>query len=107
MQPIQLLFVTIPATAADDFVKALCQERMIACGNVLSGARSHYWWDGEVQSDDEAIVLMETATARTAAAMKRIVELHPYDVPKVIALDPAGVLAAYAQWVAAETSPRT
>jgi periplasmic divalent cation tolerance protein len=103
MGDIRVLFVTIPAPKADGYVQQLCRERVVACGNILPGARSHYWWKGELCHDEEAIVLMETAAGRLAEAMERAVALHPYECPKVIALCPSAVHQAYGAWVVEQT----
>ncbi len=103
MADIRLLFVTIPPPAADDFVQTLCRERLIACGNIVSGVRSHYWWEDRLCSDDESIVFMETAADRVDQAMARITEIHPYDCPKIVVLDPDRVNDPYTAWVLAET----
>lgn len=104
---LRVLFVTIAADQADAFVTKLCEERLVACGNVLPGARSHYWWQGELCHDDEAVVLMETVADRLDAAMARAIELHPFDVPKVVALKPDAVNQPYLDWAHAETRPKS
>jgi periplasmic divalent cation tolerance protein len=105
MSEIRVLFVTIPSAQADAYVQALCRERVVACGNILPGVRSHYWWQGALCQDEEAVVLMETALDRVDQAMERAVALHPYECPKVIALAPSGVHAAYAAWAVEQTRP--
>ncbi len=99
----RLLFCTAPPDRAPDLVRALLEERLIGCGNVLAGARSLYWWEGEIQDDSEAVILMETPVDRAESAMARLAELHPYEVPKIIAIDPADVAAPYLQWLRSVT----
>lgn len=101
---IRVLFVTHPVEGADAFVRTLCKERLVACGNIVPDVSSQYWWQGSLESATEAAIWMETTAARLPAAMARIEELHPYDCPKIIAMQPAAVNAAYAAWVEAETS---
>jgi periplasmic divalent cation tolerance protein len=100
---IRVLFVTIAPDKAEAFADAICRARVVACVNVLPGVRSHYWWQGELCHDDECVLLMETAADRLDAAMQTIAELHPYDTPKIVALEPAAVSQAYAAWCIAET----
>lgn len=99
---IRVLFVTVPPAQAEAFVSALVEARMVACGNILP-ARSVYRWDGALCREDEAVVLLETAACRVDAVMAHIASVHPYDCPKVIALEPVAVAAAYAAWVHRET----
>jgi len=95
----RVLFCTAPADAAPDLVRRLLEDKLIGCGNILAGARSLYWWEGEIHDDAEAVVLMETTAERLDAAMARLAQLHPYEVPKIVALDPAAVNEAYVAWL--------
>jgi periplasmic divalent cation tolerance protein len=88
---------------APDLVRTLVQERLVACGNVLPGVRSFYWWEGEVQDDEEVVLFMETAAERVDAMIARLRELHPYDVPKIVVLEPDAVNAEYLAWARQET----
>jgi periplasmic divalent cation tolerance protein len=97
---LHVLFVTAPPAEAPTLVRTLVEERLVACGNVLPGARSIYRWEGALCDDEEAVVLMETTAERLTTAMERIRELHSYECPKVVALAAATVLDAYARWVA-------
>jgi periplasmic divalent cation tolerance protein len=106
MADIRMLIVTAPPERADDIVQTLARERLIACGNVIPGVRSVYWWKGELCTEDESVLLMETAADCVEAATARLRELHPYSVPKIVVLDPAGVNADYARWAIEETRTR-
>lgn len=95
----RVLFSTAPAEAAPDIVRGLLEQRLIGCGNIVPGVRSLYWWQGKIEDDQEVVLLMETPDDKVRAAMERLVELHPYDVPKVVALDPSGVHEPYRAWL--------
>lgn len=105
-ESVRLLLMTCPQDQVDALLEALLSERLIACGNVIAGVASRYWWQGALCSDREALVVMETAGSRVEATMRRIAALHPYAVPKILAFAPALAHAEYAQWVQAETRPR-
>ena len=66
-EPIRLLLMTCPQDQVTALLETLLTERLIACGNVIAGALSRYWWQGALCSDTEALVVMETATSRVAA----------------------------------------
>ena len=87
------------------FTRTLVEERLAACGQNLTGVRSIYRWDGAVQDDAEARVALHTRRALVPAIVARTKELHPYDVPCVIALPLVGGNPAYLQWIAEETRP--
>lgn len=99
----RVVFCTAPPDVAPDLVRTLVQERLVACGNIVPGARSFYWWEGEVQDDQEVVLLMETARERVDDMMARLRELHPYDVPKIVVLEPSAVNAEYLTWARRET----
>ena len=82
---------------------ALVEERLAACVNVLPGLRSVYRWQGKVESAEETLLLIKTTQDRLERVSARIVELHPYELPEVIAVEAAGGLPAYLDWIAAQT----
>jgi periplasmic divalent cation tolerance protein len=98
--------VVVTAADADwlaGFTRTLVEERLAACGHVLSPIRSIYRWDGEVHDEAEARVALHTRRSLVPAVVARTCELHPYDVPCVIALPLTGGNPEYLQWIAQET----
>lgn len=104
-EPVRLLLMTCPQDQVATILETLLTERLIACGNVIAGVASRYWWQGALCSDSEALVVMETASSRVEAAMQRIAALHPYQVPKILAFAPALGHAGYVDWVIESTRP--
>lgn len=95
-----LVWVTAPdAEQGASLGRALVEERLVACVNVVPGVRSIYHWEGSLQEDSEVLLIMKTAAARVGALTARVETLHPYDVPEVVAVDVAGGSAAYLEWV--------
>ena len=82
-------------------VRVLVEERLIACGNLLPGARSLYRWKGEVNDERETIALMKTRKQDWAALMSRLSELHPYDTPECVAVRIAAGAPKYMAWLEA------
>ncbi len=100
-----VVLVTTPtAERAAELARALVGERLAACGNVVPGLRSIYRWEGKVQEDDEALLVLKTTRARFEALRDRVLALHPYEVPEVIALPVEAGSAAYLRWISAETA---
>lgn len=94
-------FCTCPdPDTAQRIADALVAERLAACVNLVPGLRSVYRWQGAIQTADEVLLLIKTTDARLAALTARIQGLHPYELPEVIAVEVAGGLAAYLDWVA-------
>ncbi len=94
------VFITVPdVEEGERIAAALVEERLAACVNVLPGCRSVYRWEGEVQSDDEALMMVKTSSEGFAALERRVAELHPYDVPEIIAVDLTAVSASYREFL--------
>lgn len=100
-----VVLVTAPsAVKAAEIARALVEERLAACGNVVPGVRSIYSWEGKVHDDPEALLVLKAPRARLQELTDRVVALHPYDVPEVIALPIEGGSRPYLDWIVASTS---
>jgi periplasmic divalent cation tolerance protein len=98
--------VVVTAADADwlaGFTRNLVEERLAACGHVIPAIRSVYRWEGSVHDEGEARVALHTRRALVDAIVVRAGQLHPYDVPCVIALPLVGGNPPYLRWIAAET----
>ena len=102
---VRLILMTCPPDQAEPLLRRVLEERLIACGNVVAGVRSHYWWQAAICSDDEALVIMETAADRLDDALRRLAELHPYEVPKLLTFAPFAAHAPDAAWARDVTRP--
>lgn len=95
-----VVLVTAPsADKAAEIARALVEERLAACGNILPGVRSIYRWEGRVHDEPEVLLLLKTTAERFDALRARVVALHPYEVPEVIRLDIAAGHAPYLDWI--------
>jgi periplasmic divalent cation tolerance protein len=91
-----VVFITAPGVEeAEAIAERLVEERLAACVNIVPGCRSVYRWEGKIEHDDEVLMVVKSARARFADLEKRVLELHPYDVPEVIAADLTGVSDGY------------
>jgi len=97
-----IVLVTVPnAETADKLGEALVGERLAACVNVVGGVRSIYRWKGAVEKDTELLCICKTTRAGLERLRARVVELHPYEVPEVIALPIEAGHAPYLDWIKA------
>ncbi|CAN5606347.1 divalent-cation tolerance protein CutA [soil metagenome] len=104
--PACLVHCTCPdAETATRIAQAVVSEHLAACVSVLPGVRSLYRWEGAVEQADEMLLLAKTTLARLDALTARIQELHPLELPEVIAVEVVGGSAAYLAWVAEATVP--
>lgn len=101
---ILLCLCTCPDTdSAQKLAEALVGERLAACVNRLPGVLSTYCWQGQVNTDGEELLLIKTTAARFEALKARLLELHPYELPELIALPIERGHAAYLDWLRSAT----
>jgi periplasmic divalent cation tolerance protein len=86
-------------------VGALVEERLIACGNLLPGARSLYRWKGGVADEREVVAIMKTRKQDWPSLLSRLHELHPYETPECIALRIAAGAPRYLAWLEEALAP--
>ena len=97
-----LVLVTVPnEETATKLAEALVGEQLAACVNVLDGVRSIYRWKGAVERDDELLCICKTTRDGFEKLRARVVELHPYEVPEVVALPIEAAHAPYLAWITA------
>ena len=97
------------APAAEALARALVDERLAACVNLVPGVRSIYRWRAAIEESDEILCVIKTTAPAVEALTKRIEELSSYDVPEVIVVRAHGGSAKYLEWIAAsvsESAPR-
>jgi len=85
--------------------RVLIDERLIACANIVPGARSLYRWEGKVRDEREVLVVMKTRKQDWTALLSRLHELHPYDTPECLAVRVAAGAPKYMAWLEAELEP--
>jgi len=91
------------AAQAEAIGRALVEERLAACANVIDGLTSIYRWEGAVRSDREAAVLLKTRAELLPRVEARIRELHAYQTPCIVAWPIEGGSAGYLAWIAGQT----
>jgi len=84
---------------AEAATRTLIGERLAACGTLLRGARSIFWWEGRIQEENEVMVLFKVPDPGYAAFVARLREIHPYQTPEIVALASADVDPAYEAWL--------
>lgn len=84
---------------ADRIGAAVVEERLCACVTVLPPVRSIYRWQGAIERASEILLLIKTTTARFDALRERILALHSYDTPEVLAVPVADAAGKYLAWL--------
>ncbi len=95
-----LLFSTTNSMEnAKKIAKILVDERLAACVNIVPYIKSFYRWEGKTVEDDEILLIIKTKNEIKDKAIKRIKELHTYQIPEIIALDITAGLPEYLKWI--------
>ena len=99
-----VILVTAPdREGARELSRRLVEERLVACVNLMAGIHSTYRWEGEVEESDEVLMILKARREDVGIVTKRVQELHPYDLPEVIALDIIAGSSEYMSWIRSGT----
>jgi len=104
MSNVRILLSTVEsAQVAEDIASKLVEEYLAACVNILPGVTSYYRWEGEIQHEQEFMLILKTSTDRLHDLMDRLKTLHPYEVPEILSIPVEEGDQNYLNWVAAQT----
>lgn len=96
----RVVLVTCPdPETARKLAHTLVAEQLAACVNIVPGLTSVYRWQGEVQTESEALLVVKSTEAVLPRLQARLIELHPYTVPEFLALAVDSGAPAYLQWL--------
>jgi periplasmic divalent cation tolerance protein len=96
------LIVLMTASNREEAVKivrVLLEERLIACGNIVESVSSFFWWKGKIEEEKEVLVFMKSSEKLFKKLSKRVMELHSYDVPEILALPIVDGSSSYLEWL--------
>jgi len=106
--PIVTVYATFgDAQEAARIAGTLVEERLAACANILGPVRSIYRWEGQIEDGTEVATLFKTRADQAEALIARLAELHSYEVPAAVVWPIAAAHPAFADWVRAESAPRS
>lgn len=103
-------FVLVLTTAGSDeqaasLAKELVHRRLAGCVNVVHGVCSVFRWEGRIQQDREALLMIKTRAELARSVGEAIRELHSYDVPEMVVIPVTGGSEPYLSWLSGETLP--
>ena len=99
---IVVILSTVPQEKSEAMARELLDKRLVACINTLP-VRSFYHWNGEFCDDQEQLLILKTTQKKAEKVIAAIKEMHPYEVPEIIALPVIAGHAPYLAWVHEET----
>ncbi len=86
-------------------VRAMLEERLIACANIMDPVSSFFWWQGKIEEEQEVLVIMKSHETLFKKLSKRVMELHSYDTPEILALPIVNGSPSYLDWMKACLEP--
>jgi periplasmic divalent cation tolerance protein len=99
-----ILYVTASSgDEAERISRALLEERLVACVNILENITSHYWWKGEIQTGNEVLLIAKTMDTLVARAVEKVKSIHSYECPCIVSLPISGGNPAFIKWLEEET----
>jgi periplasmic divalent cation tolerance protein len=86
-------------------VRTLLEERLIACANIIDPVHSLFWWQGKIDEETEVLAIMKSHESLFKKLSEKVLELHSYDVPEILALPIADGSRSYLDWMKACLEP--
>lgn len=97
-----LVFATTTAPGreeAERIARHLVQRRLAACVQIIESIKSFYWWEGKVQQDEEALLIIKTDKESIPRISEVLAETHPYELPELVAVPIVSGTMKYLEWI--------
>ena len=105
MDDVLLIFTTVPDEAvALQLATVLLSEGLAACVSRQAAVQSMYWWEGRIEKGQEWLLTIKTTRTSWPAVERRCLELHPYEVPELLAVAATCVHEPYRRWLLQESA---
>lgn len=103
MKP-HLMYMTVPTREeALNIGNALVSQRLAACVNVLPHMHAIYWWQGDMESGDEVVLLAKTRASLVQKVINKVTAMHSYECPCVVSIPIAEGYPPFLEWIFEET----
>ncbi len=100
------VFVTAPSiSVARKLAAVTLKERLAACANLLPKIESHYWWQGQLESSSEVMLILKTTKDKLEALQECVIKNHPYDTPEFIVVEITRGSQKYLDWISSSVTP--
>ncbi|NPB00859.1 MAG: divalent-cation tolerance protein CutA [Crenarchaeota archaeon] len=95
-----VVLVTVPDVETGlKIARELVSSRLVACVNIVKDVKSIFLWEGKVDEASEALLIMKTRLDKMDDVVRKVKELHPYQVPEIIAVPIVYGLESYLKWI--------
>jgi periplasmic divalent cation tolerance protein len=99
-----LVYTTYPSVVeAEQAGRALVEQRLCACVNILPGMVSLYWWQGKIDRGEEVVMIIKTRASLAEPIRAAVKQMHSYSTPAILVLPVENVDPDYHAWIVAET----
>ncbi len=104
MGAFRVVLITASTDKAPELSRALVENRLAGCVNIVERVKSTYWWKGEIRNDSESLLIVKTTTKKVESLIKFVKQSHEYEVPEVISMTIAEGNPDYLDWLDQETA---
>ena len=104
MESVVFVYTTYPSIVeAEEAGRALVEQRLAACVNIIPGMIAHYRWQAAIERAEEVMMLIKTRASLAEAVRAEVKARHSYDTPAILVLPIDSLDQTYLAWVLAET----
>ena len=108
MERAVFVYTTYPSLVeAEKAGRAIVEQRLAACVNILPGMVSHYWWQGKIERGEEVVMIIKTRVTLADRVRDAVKTGHPYTTPAILVIPLESVEETYLGWIMAETQNAT
>jgi len=97
-----IVYVTCPPADSEKIAEVLINEKLAACVNILP-AKSIYIWEDKLCRDEESLLIIKSTLAAYPELEAKVKQIHPYNVPEIVAIKVEAVQYDYLKWVHGQT----
>jgi periplasmic divalent cation tolerance protein len=93
--------ILVTASSLDEarrIARAVLEQRLAVCVNLLPAIESHYWWRGKLESASESLLIIKSSAEQFDALAALVKEKHSYECPEIVAVSPGEIAPAYRKW---------
>ena len=98
-QNVVVFITTSNKEEAQQIARASLEQRRAACVNIVPGVDSLFLWEGEIDNAREVLLIIKTKASQLSRLIDLVKDIHPYEVPEVIALPIIDGNRDYLEWI--------
>ena len=102
MDTIRVVYISVPREEAKQLAKGIVKERLAACVNIIPKIESYYWWEDNVEFDEETLLILKTTSNKFPDLVEYVRANHPYELPEIIGMPLHDAFQGYVDWIKEE-----